>query len=326
MTDISSTPSTAIIEHPHFPDTTATSSPDPDADPESYGARHTVLTPNRQAEFLASLQILGNVRGACRAAGVSAQTAYRARRMSPGFALAWDACLLAARTHAEATLADRALNGVEEAVFYHGEEVARRRRYDSRLLLAHLARLDRLEARGDVMAALATLDEDIEGLRRGEAIPDAPPFAEDDEQEWDGDEEGDVEFSQDRVPPVPSRRVRGRRSNARPTVKPCEECGGACNGPEEELGFDDCQWLGNRRERALHARPAGAPRISILSTDMDKWDETEWLQLHAYEADVPEWWTLAPLELVGPQGMYGFRPVSEESWPWPMEREGEDAR
>jgi hypothetical protein len=35
-------------------------------------------------------------------------------------------------------------------VFYHGEEVARRRRYDSRLLLAHLARLDRLcEARAD---------------------------------------------------------------------------------------------------------------------------------------------------------------------------------
>ena len=47
-----------------------------------------------------------------------------------------------ARDHAEQVLADRALNGVEEKVFYHGEEVATRTRYDSRLLLAHLARLD----------------------------------------------------------------------------------------------------------------------------------------------------------------------------------------
>ena len=102
---------------------------------------HTVLTPSRQADFLSSLQLFGNVRLACRSASVSAQTAYQARRAAPSFARAWDAALLAARAHAEATLADRALNGVEEAVYYHGEEVARRRRFDSRLLLAHLARL-----------------------------------------------------------------------------------------------------------------------------------------------------------------------------------------
>jgi len=41
-------------------------------------------------------------------------------------------------------LADRALNGTQEVVFYHGEEVATRTRFDSRLLLAHLGRLDAL--------------------------------------------------------------------------------------------------------------------------------------------------------------------------------------
>lgn len=102
-----------------------------------HGEGHTIFGPKSQAEFLASLQLFGNVRLACRAARVSAQTAYRRRRASPALARAWDAALLAARAHAEATLADRVLNGVEEAVFYHGEEVARRRRYDSRLLLAH---------------------------------------------------------------------------------------------------------------------------------------------------------------------------------------------
>lgn len=107
----------------------------PTAGPRGEG--HTVFSPRRQGEFLHNLQLFGNVRLACRAARVSAQTAYRQRRASPALAQAWDAALLAARAHAEATLADRALNGVEEAVFYHGEEVARRRRYDSRLLLAH---------------------------------------------------------------------------------------------------------------------------------------------------------------------------------------------
>ncbi len=41
-------------------------------------------------------------------------------------------------------LAERALEGVEEQVFYHGEVIATRRRFDTRLLLAHLARLDAL--------------------------------------------------------------------------------------------------------------------------------------------------------------------------------------
>ncbi|MBY8338272.1 hypothetical protein KYN89_14580 [Alteriqipengyuania sp. NZ-12B] len=66
------------------------------------------------------------------------------RRACPRFARLWDAALLVARTQVEAVLADRALNGVEETIFYHGETVATRRRYDARLLLAHLARLDRL--------------------------------------------------------------------------------------------------------------------------------------------------------------------------------------
>ena len=68
-------------------------------------------------------------------------------------------------------LADRALNGVQEAVFYHGEEVATRTRYDSRLLLAHLARLDkRVEERevcDDCHAPLLgedDFDEAIEAL------------------------------------------------------------------------------------------------------------------------------------------------------------------
>ncbi|MEL7707574.1 helix-turn-helix domain-containing protein [Citromicrobium bathyomarinum] len=98
----------------------------------------------QQADFLDALAQGGNVRAACGAAGVSRSTAYRMRRACGRFEQLWDAALLVARTQVEAVLADRALNGVEETIFYHGEAVATRRRYDARLLLAHLARLDRL--------------------------------------------------------------------------------------------------------------------------------------------------------------------------------------
>ena len=149
-----------------------------------HGEGHTLFSPRRQAEFLTSLQLFGNVRLAAKAAGVSAQTAYRQRRASPALRKAWDAALLAARDHAEQVLASRALDGWEEAVFYHGEEVARRRRYSDRLLLAHLARLDRLEESEEVADTLPRLDTLINQLRDGRALEE--------------------NLSQDRVPPVPS--------------------------------------------------------------------------------------------------------------------------
>jgi len=118
---------------------------------------------------LRALSHHGNVRLACRAAGISPQTAYRARRASRDFGACWDAALVLARDHVEEVLADRALNGVEEVVYYHGEEIGRRIRYDNRLLLAHLARLDklaeRMEERGPVW-----FDDGLEALEEGRAV------------------------------------------------------------------------------------------------------------------------------------------------------------
>jgi hypothetical protein len=97
-----------------------------------------------QAFFLDRLAQCGNVLASARATGISRSTAYRMRRACARFAQLWDGALLLARPQVEAVLADRALNGVEETIFYHGEPVATRTRYDARLLLAHLGRLDRL--------------------------------------------------------------------------------------------------------------------------------------------------------------------------------------
>ncbi|BDW82963.1 hypothetical protein MACH24_24010 [Erythrobacter sp. Dej080120_24] len=274
-----------------------------------HGEGHSILGPNAQGAFLKSLQLFGNVRLACRAAGVSAQTAYRVRRRSALFAQLWDAALVAARAHAEATLADRAINGVEEPVFYHGEEIARRRRYSDRLLLAHLARLDRMEAREDVSALLPLLDDAIAALDEGadlsEVLERAAPAA----GAACGGEvaaQGPENKPQDSVPSVPSCRVSH--------WTPCEECGGQCADPDAELTEADCQWLGNRLDRMDAARPDDAPTPYDLAREGEGENSgaIEAAQLAAFEAGVAEWWLVTGFdELVESLCETGFNDSAE---------------
>ena len=123
-----------------------------------------------QAFFLDCLAQCGNVLAAARRTGVSRSTVYRMRRACPRFADLWDAALLLARPQVEAVLADRAINGVEETVYYQGEAIATRRRYDSRLLLAHLARLDRLAERHGEGASPADFERALNALESAREI------------------------------------------------------------------------------------------------------------------------------------------------------------
>ena len=125
----------------------------------------------RQVAFLQALAACGAVRRASAHVGVSYRTAYRERRASAPFRLAWDAALLSARALSEDVLATRALDGVEEIVFYRGEEVGRRVRYDSRLLLAHLARLDRLIEDARTRAFAEDYEGAMERFAAGEVDP-----------------------------------------------------------------------------------------------------------------------------------------------------------
>ncbi|MEP5727039.1 MAG: hypothetical protein ABJ311_11525, partial [Erythrobacter sp.] len=122
------------------------------------------FTREDQAAFLDALSDWGNVRAAARATRVSRTTAYRMRRACPRFRALWDAALVAARPRVEEVLADRALNGVAEAVYYHGEEVAVRTRFDARLLLAHLGRLDRIAGDGKAEGLAADFFAQVEAL------------------------------------------------------------------------------------------------------------------------------------------------------------------
>ena len=89
----------------------------------------------RQVAFLEALATTGSVRAAAARAGVAPDLLPRApgqRRLRA----AWDAALVVARGAAEAKLADYAMNGIEEEVWYHGEHMGERRRFSDRLLLA----------------------------------------------------------------------------------------------------------------------------------------------------------------------------------------------
>lgn len=109
-------------------------------------------TPERKVCFLDRLATHGNARAACRAVGLSAESAYRLRRRDTVFARAWNAAVLLGRDNSVEVLSERAVDGVEEEIWYRGEMIGTRRRYDSRLLLAHLARLDRLVDEADAKA------------------------------------------------------------------------------------------------------------------------------------------------------------------------------
>ncbi|MFT4055985.1 MAG: hypothetical protein QM681_15890 [Novosphingobium sp.] len=142
---------------------------------------HTAWDADRKVRFLDQLSQKGDVRAACAFVGMSRTSAYLLRRRDAVFADAWTAALVLARRHVEEVLATRALDGVEEAVWFRGELVGTRRRYDSRLLLAHLARLDvagegheALAERFDEVLALVAGEEpcaDVPGMEEGAALP-----------------------------------------------------------------------------------------------------------------------------------------------------------
>ncbi|HEY0959517.1 MAG TPA: hypothetical protein VGE05_09620 [Novosphingobium sp.] len=128
-------------------------------------------TPALKARFLDHLSHSGNVRAACAEVGFSPEAAYRLRRRDPLFAASWAAALVLGREASEQVLADRALNGVTEPIFYRGEQVGERVRFDNRLLLAHLARLDRLA--DDTRAGRhARRFDELLALVAGAAVPE----------------------------------------------------------------------------------------------------------------------------------------------------------
>jgi hypothetical protein len=119
---------------------------EPGATTPARALRHDGWTPEKERIFFRTLAATGVVADACRACGMSRDAAYTRRNSAAGrpFALAWDAALVLARPAMADDLISRARQGVIDRVYRNGELVAERHRYDNRLAMAVLTRLDRL--------------------------------------------------------------------------------------------------------------------------------------------------------------------------------------
>jgi hypothetical protein len=130
--------------------------------------RHDGWTVARQKEFLELLAATASVSDAARGVGMSRTSAYRLynRADAGAFRAAWDQALAAARNVLATTAFDRAVNGAEEIVYYKGQRIGVRWKFNDRLLMFLLRVRDPLN--------YAPLD-DLQGwLRHRDVEPHRP--------------------------------------------------------------------------------------------------------------------------------------------------------
>lgn len=149
--------------------------------------RHDGWTPERKRSFHATLAEVGVVAEAARVAGMSARAAYNLRNRDPLFDAGWEAALLLSRRRLADELYARSVNGCVEQIHRGGAIVGERHRYDNRLSIAVLTRLDtrldRALARGDGPVNVAArwdeyldaLGEDRDDDARALLEPPPPP-------------------------------------------------------------------------------------------------------------------------------------------------------
>jgi hypothetical protein len=123
----------------------------------------------RQRAFIAHLAETGSVRAACRRMGVGEHQVYVLRNHPEGesFRKAWEAALDMGIQRIEDTAMDRALNGVDAPIFYHGEQVGERKVYNDRLLMYLLSnRASARFAHGNARAAGSVSPRDLARLKQ----------------------------------------------------------------------------------------------------------------------------------------------------------------
>jgi hypothetical protein len=146
---------------------------------DDYPERDVAMTPIRndyrwtpacQRAFLSELACTGSVTRAARHVGKSARSAYdlRLRRDGAAFDLGWDAAILISRKGLQDMLMDRAVCGYEEMTVKQEDGTTMRGKYDNRLGIGLLNRLDRIAeaqaARGSQAAQVRLVTQDFESF------------------------------------------------------------------------------------------------------------------------------------------------------------------
>ena len=142
-------------------------------------------TPFARRLFLEVLAETGRVTTACDYARLTKQSAYALRARDPMFAAGWDAACELARAPLADALYEKAVDGVTETITRDGQVVAERHRFDSRLSIAVLNRLDKrcdraVELGAQHLALVGQWDRWLELVGKGEeqaarAIFDSAP-------------------------------------------------------------------------------------------------------------------------------------------------------
>lgn len=128
-------------------------------------ARRDGWTPDCRRAFLSALAEGHTVTDACRTVGLSPSSAYQLRNRADGadFAIGWDAASLIARTALSDALLVRAVHGQTESVTRPDGTMVERHRFDNRLGVSMLRRLDRLaESDSPVTQAARLIAQDFE--------------------------------------------------------------------------------------------------------------------------------------------------------------------
>lgn len=110
--------------------------------PARYRERHDGWTVARQNQFIESLTRTGCVLDACRMAAISSTSAYNHRQRDPDFDERWGLALRRAKTPIGEVAWKRAVDGVEQEVWYHGKVVGKRTRHYSDVLRLLIQRDD----------------------------------------------------------------------------------------------------------------------------------------------------------------------------------------
>ena len=98
-------------------------------------ARRTIRTPKKREIFLDVLAGGGSVTLASATAGIGRQRVYEWRQDDANFATEWDVAIEAGTDVLEDEARRRAVEGVEEPVFFQGNTVGHVRRYSDTLLI-----------------------------------------------------------------------------------------------------------------------------------------------------------------------------------------------
>ncbi|MFN3543736.1 MAG: hypothetical protein ACK4UX_02680 [Thiobacillus sp.] len=96
---------------------------------------NTIRTPEKERAFLAALAETCSVSRACESAGIGRATVYEWRAADPDFAASWEKAKRIGAEALEDECVRRAREGVDEPVFYQGDECGSVRKYSDTLAI-----------------------------------------------------------------------------------------------------------------------------------------------------------------------------------------------